>query len=132
MIEFRLDRRSGIAPYLQIIGQVREALRMGWLQPGDRLPAVREVVTTTMVNANTVLKAYRELGLSGLVETRPGAGTFVCSSLGTTDPATMARARAQLLRWMRASRAAGLDQDDIRALMSSVVSGSDAGSGVVA
>lgn len=57
--------------------QVRQAIRMGRLEPGDQLPTAREVSERTGINPNTVLKAYRELELAGLVEARQGSGTFV-------------------------------------------------------
>ena len=72
--------------YAQLVRQVREAMRLGLLRPGDRLPTVREVVTSCTVNAATVLKAYRELEMSGLVESRQGSGTFVTATLGSADP----------------------------------------------
>ena len=68
MISFRVDGRSGVPPYLQIVQQVRQALRMGVLTVGDQLPTVREVVAEVAVNPNTVLKAYRDLEREGLVE----------------------------------------------------------------
>ena len=77
MIRFRVDGRSGVPPYQQIVQQVRQALRMGVLAVGDQLPSVREVVAATAVNPNTVLKAYRDLEREGLVEARAGHGTFV-------------------------------------------------------
>ena len=73
MISFRMDGRSAVPPYLQIVQQVRQALRMGVLDVGDQLPTVREVVAATAINPNTVLKAYRDLEREGLV--RPGPGT---------------------------------------------------------
>ena len=81
MIEFHLDARSGVAPYLQLIHQVRQALRLGLLDPGDQLPTVKDVVAMVTINPNTVLKAYRELEHEGLVAARPGVGTFVTGSL---------------------------------------------------
>ena len=75
MISFRVDGRSGVPPYLQIVRQVRQALRMGLLNVGDQLPTVREVVAAVAVNPNTVLKAYRDLEREGLVEARAGQGT---------------------------------------------------------
>jgi GntR family transcriptional regulator len=57
-----------VPPYLQIVQQVRQALRMGVLDVGDQLPTVREVVAATAINPNTVLKAYRDLEREGLVE----------------------------------------------------------------
>ncbi|GAA2664791.1 MULTISPECIES: GntR family transcriptional regulator [Actinosynnema] len=120
-MEFRIDRTSGLPAYLQLVRQVREALRMGWLAPGDRLPPVREVVTTSGVNANTVLKAYRELEMSGLVEARQGSGTYVKAALGSADPEAMERLRARLAEWVRDARAAGLDVEDVEALVRSVL-----------
>jgi GntR family transcriptional regulator len=72
VIRFRVDGRSGVPPYQQIVQQVRQALRMGVLSVGDQLPSVREVVAVTAVNPNTVLKAYRDLEREGLVEARSG------------------------------------------------------------
>jgi GntR family transcriptional regulator len=77
VISFRLDGRSAVPPYLQIVQQVRQALRMGLIDVGDQLPSVREVVTATAVNPNTVLKAYRDLEREGLVAAAAGRGTFV-------------------------------------------------------
>src|SRR6266498_2145601 len=81
MIEFHLDGRSNIATYMQLVQQVKQALRLGMLEPGEQLPTVREVAESLAINPNTVLKAYRELELEGLVEGRPGLGTFVLRSL---------------------------------------------------
>ncbi|MGW3241292.1 GntR family transcriptional regulator [Streptomyces sp. NPDC001070] len=119
MVEFRIDRRSGVATYLQIVQQTKQALRLGLLQPGDRLPTAREVVEATAVNPNTVLKAYRELEREGLVEARRGLGTFVQKSLGAA-PADSPLA-AELGDWMRRARAGGLDRDDATALFHSVL-----------
>jgi GntR family transcriptional regulator len=121
VVEFRVDRAGGMPAYLQLVRQVREALRLGWLQPGDRLPTVRDVVRSSGVNANTVLKAYRELELSGLVEARQGAGTYVKASLGTAAPEEMAKLRDLFADWVRAARDAGLDNEDIDALVRDVL-----------
>src|SRR5262245_65853514 len=80
-IEFHLDHRSGVPPYLQLVQQVKQALRLGFLQPGDQIPTMREVVSQLAINPNTVFKAYRELERENLVESRPGLGTFVTQSL---------------------------------------------------
>ncbi|GAB2791730.1 GntR family transcriptional regulator [Amycolatopsis magusensis] len=123
MIEFRVDRALGLPAYLQLVRQVREALRLGWLRPGDRLPTVRDVVASSGVNANTVLKAYRELEHAGLVEARQGSGTFVRASLGSVDAAVMAGLRDRLTEWVTAARAAGLEDEDVDALMRAVLAG---------
>lgn len=72
MVVFRIDRRSGVATYLQIVRQVEQALRMGALEEGDRLPTAAQVAAETKVNPNTTLKAYRELERAGLAEVRQG------------------------------------------------------------
>lgn len=122
MIVFHLDRAGSVPAYAQLVQQVREALRLGLLHPGDKLPTVREVVTSCAVNAATVLKAYRELELSGLVEARQGAGTYVSGTLGgSTDPAVLDRLRGGLRGWVSDARDAGLEDDDVRALVTSVL-----------
>jgi GntR family transcriptional regulator len=121
VIDFHVDRSSSVPAYAQMIRQVREALRMGLLHPGDQLPTVRSVVTSCTVNPSTVLKAYRELELSGLVEARQGAGTFVCGSLGEADPHVMARLRSGLARWLGQAHEAGLEDEDVQALIASVL-----------
>jgi len=116
MIEFRLDTRSGVSPYLQLVQQVRRALKLGLLHEGDQLPTVKEVVGRIAINPNTVLKAYRELEHDGLVSARPGVGTFVTRTL--TDPSLAAHGplRRDLGRWLDKARAAGLDEESIEAL----------------
>jgi GntR family transcriptional regulator len=89
VISFRLDGHSVVPPYLQIVQQVRQALRMGVLDVGDKLPTVREVVAATAVNPNTVLKAYRDLERDGLVEPRAGHGTFVVGRPSGPPPGWM-------------------------------------------
>ena len=120
VISFHMDRATSVPAYAQLVRQVREALRLGQLEPGDRLPTVREVVTSCTVNAATVLKAYRELELSGLVESRQGSGTFITGTLGSADPHVMARLRGGLARWLGQARDAGLEDEDVEALMASV------------
>ncbi len=121
VIDFYVDRTSSVPAYAQLVRQVRQALRMGILHPGDQLPTVRAVVTSCAVNPATVLKAYRELELSGLVEARQGAGTFVSGSLGDADPHVMARLRSGLARWLDQARKAGLDDEDVQAVVTSVI-----------
>lgn len=121
MIAFRLDPRSGVAPYQQIVQQVRHALRLGMLGPGDQLPTVKEVVEQLAINPNTVLKAYRELEHAGLVEGRPGQGTFVLHAIIGPPPQRQAALRRSLERWVASARDAGLTADDIEAIFGAVV-----------
>jgi len=123
VVEFHVDRGSGLPAYLQLSRQVREAMRLGWLQPGDRLPTVCDVVASSGVNANTVLKAYRELELAGLVEARQGSGTFVKASLGSAAPEDLDPLRVKLADWVAEARSAGLEEEDIDALVREVLSG---------
>src|SRR4051812_39598016 len=116
MIEFHLDPSSGVATYLQLVQQVRQALRLGMLQPGDRLPTAQQVVASLAINPNTVLKAYRDLEREGLVRARPGLGTFVVRSLPRTDPAAQAKFRRSMTTWLRSAREAGLTGNEIEAI----------------
>ncbi|GAA5702883.1 MULTISPECIES: GntR family transcriptional regulator [Streptomyces] len=119
MVEYRIDRRSGVATYVQIVQQTKQALRLGLLEPGDKLPTAREVVEATAINPNTVLKAYRELEREGLVEARRGLGTFVRRTLGAA-PAD-SPLRTELDAWAQRARTAGLDREDVAALLGSVL-----------
>ena len=116
MIEFHLDARSGVVPYLQLVRQVRQALRLGVLREGDQLPTVREVVAQTAINPNTVLKAYRQLENEGLVGVRQGVGTFVTRTLAGASLAAHGPLRNDLRRWLAKARLAGLDDESIEAL----------------
>jgi GntR family transcriptional regulator len=117
VIRFRLDSRSAVPPYLQIVQQVRQALRMGLIDVGDQLPSVREVVAATAINPNTVLKAYRDLEREGLVAAAAGRGTFVTRRPEGPPPGTHARLGRSLARWVREAQAAGLDDESIESLL---------------
>jgi GntR family transcriptional regulator len=120
-VDFYLDRSSGTPTYLQLVQQVRQALRVGALVPGDKLPTAAEVVERLGINPNTVLKAYRELEREGLVAPQPGQGTFVRQGLGSAPAAAYTALRRDLVKAVRAARAAGLDGDDIEAVFASVL-----------
>jgi len=74
---FQLDVKSGVPFYRQIIDQVKSAMVTGVLEPGHRLPTVRQLAVDLSINPNTVSRAYMELELTGLVETQMGSGTFI-------------------------------------------------------
>jgi GntR family transcriptional regulator len=116
MIEFHVEARSGVPTYLQIAQQVRQAVRLGVLRPGDRLPTVKDVVGALAINPNTVLRAYRELDREGVTEGRRGVGTFVAEGVAALPPADVDDLRTALGRWIARARAAGLDADDMAAL----------------
>ena len=116
MIEFHLDPRSGVAPYLQIVQQVKEALRLGLLDVGDQLPTVREVVAELAINPNTVARAYEALERDGVIVRRQGSGCFVT---GETSALRLEERRKRLDQLVqRAVTEAfhlGLDGEDVRA-----------------
>jgi GntR family transcriptional regulator len=80
---------------------------------------VREVVAQIAVNPNTVFKAYRDLEREGLVESRPGQGTFVQRTLASTSLASHAALRRSLVRWLQSATEAGLDNESVLALFMS-------------
>jgi len=121
MIQFHLEPRSGVAPYLQIVQQVKEALRLGLLDLGDQLPTVREVVAELAINPNTVAKAYRELEHAGLVEAQPGRGTFVSGTLASPSLEHHGELLRSLRAWLQAAEEAGLDDESIRALVATTL-----------
>jgi GntR family transcriptional regulator len=94
---------------------------VGTLAVGDQLPLVRQVVADLALNANTVLKAYRELESRGLAQGRPGLGTFVTSALGEVPFAVQAALGKKLAGWIRSARAAGLDDQVITALFATTL-----------
>jgi GntR family transcriptional regulator len=115
---FHLDPRTGVAPYRQLVDQVRLAVQNGRLRGGDRLPSVREVVTQITINPNTVHRAYRELEYQGIAEGRAGLGTFITpranSNLGV---AAQEELSVTLTQWMDRARSAGLSEDEMMDLI---------------
>jgi len=120
-IEFRLDPGSGVPTYLQLVHQVEHALRLGYLEPGDRLPKVKDVVAGLAINPNTVLKAYRDLEQKGLAVGRPGQGTFVNGTLGGVPLRDQQTLRQEMIAWLQSARDAGLDSDGMVALFTSAL-----------
>ena len=117
-IHFRLDPRSGVPPYRQLIDQVRQMVSLGLLQAGDQLPSVRDVMRQITINPNTVHRAYRDLEAEGLVEGRQGRGTFIVE-VGTppTTPQRQAELHGELDTWIDKAHEAGMDDEAIVALV---------------
>ena len=116
-IEFRLDAGSGVPTFLQLVHQVEHALRLGYLNPGDQLPKVRDVVASLAINPNTVSKAYRELETKGLIVGRPGQGTFILATLSPVTLPELTGLRRSLHSWLAKADTAGLDEREILALV---------------
>ncbi|MEU4770138.1 GntR family transcriptional regulator [Actinosynnema sp. NPDC023794] len=122
MFVFRIDNRSGVPPYLQLVQQVRQGVLLGFLRHGDRLPLIREVAETVAINPNTVAKAYRQLEQENLVTGRPGQGTFVNEApTAGMSAATYTSLRRGLETWLNRAHAAGLDEQAVNALFTAVV-----------
>ncbi|MFC9912995.1 GntR family transcriptional regulator [Streptomyces sp. NPDC059862] len=125
VVEYRIDRGSGVPAYVQIVEQTERALRMGTLKVGDKLPTAREVVAATAVNPNTVLRAYRDMEQAGLVELRRGLGTFVTRSLVRPAAEDDSPLRTDLTDWTARARAAGLERADILAMVTAALDAHD-------
>lgn len=121
-IRFRLNTSSGVPTYVQLVIQVEQALRIGYLNVGDRLPRIKEVVESLAINPNTVLKAYRQLETKGIAAGRPGVGTFIVASPPTLSAEAFEKLRQEFIDgWLESATKAGLDHADIITLIQSTL-----------
>ena len=95
--QFRLDLHSGVPVYRQIIDQVIGGIAAGSLIAGDQLPTVRQLAVDLSINPNTVIRAYRELEIRGVLETQQGTGTFISEQKPQRDDADRQRRLTQLV-----------------------------------
>jgi GntR family transcriptional regulator len=93
---FRLDAHSGVPVYRQLIDQVLGAIATGMLRTGDQLPTVRQVAVDLAINPNTVMRAYREMEIRGILDTQQGAGTFIAEQKEPAPKEERERQLAQL------------------------------------
>lgn len=111
---FRLDLASGVPVYRQLIDQVRNGVVLNVLRAGDQLPTVRQTAVDLTINPNTVVRAYRELEILGVIETHQGTGTFVSAQKPPRGGATRQRQLEQLVgEFVARAGAAGFQIDDI-------------------
>jgi GntR family transcriptional regulator len=111
---FHLDLHSGVPVYRQVIDQVRGGLASGALVAGDQLPTVRQLAVDLAINPNTVVRAYKELELGGLLETHQGTGTFIGSQKLSLDGAERERQLGQIVAdTVSRAGAAGFTIDDL-------------------
>jgi GntR family transcriptional regulator len=111
---FRLDDHSGVPVYRQLIDQVQGAIAAGVLRPGNQLPTVRLVAVELAINPNTVLRAYREMEIRGILDTQQGTGTFIADR--QTEPSKEERQRklAQLVsEFVSRAGSAGLTVNEL-------------------
>src|ERR1700691_2432701 len=104
---FRLDLLSGVPLYRQLIDQVQAAIALEVLVPGDQLPTVRQVAVDLEINPNTVMRAYRELEIRGILDTQQGTGTFVAQQKIERDAVERSRGLEQLVEEFTARAGAG-------------------------
>ena len=113
-MEIRLDLKSGVPFYRQIIEQIKFAMARGDLDAGDRLPTVRQLAVDLSVNPNTVVRAYRELEIEGVLETQQGTGTFISHQPPTIDRIERQRMLDQILTDLLARASSyGFSLDDV-------------------
>ena len=113
-MQFAIDTKSGVPFYRQIIEQVKFGIARGVLGPGDRLPTVRQMAVELSVNPNTVVRAYREMEIEGVLDTQQGSGTFVGSARSDVDQLERQRMLDQILTDMLARASSyGFTVDDV-------------------
>src|SRR5229473_2089857 len=111
---FAIDLHSGMPVYRQLIDQVRSGIASGSLTAGDQLPTVRQLAVDLAINPNTVMRAYRELELGGLLETHQGTGTFISAQKLRGGEAERQRQLAQIVgECMARAGAAGFTVEDL-------------------
>jgi GntR family transcriptional regulator len=112
--QFALNLHSGVPVYRQLIDQVRSGMALGSLSAGDQLPTVRQLAVDLAINPNTVLRAYRELELGGMLETHQGTGTFIAKRKLERKDAERERQLTQLANEFAArAGAAGFSADEL-------------------
>jgi GntR family transcriptional regulator len=122
MMLFRSNPSSGVPVYLQLIEQVKHALDVGALRPGDQLPAIRRVAEDLVINPNTVAKAYRDLERDGLIDLRQGAAAFVAERGDDGRIAKMKDAQPVLGAALDRLLTIGVTPDEIRRLFDAEMS----------
>ncbi len=109
-----IDAKSGVPFYRQIIEQIKFAIARGNLAPGDRLPTVRQLAVDLSINPNTVIRAYRELEIEGVLDTQQGSGTFVGRRQPEVDELERQRMLNQILTELLARASGyGFTLDDV-------------------
>jgi GntR family transcriptional regulator len=113
-MEITIDIKSGVPFYRQIIEQIKFGIARGELAPGDRLPTVRQLAVDLSINPNTVVRAYRELEIEGVLDTQQGSGTFVGSDKPEIDRLEKQRMLDQIVTELMARASSyGLTIDDV-------------------
>ena len=115
---FRLNPSSGVPLYLQLMDQIKHAVEIGALRPGDQLPTIRKMAEDLSMNPNTVLRSYRELEHEGVIELRHGSGAFISESVAGQVRVTR-KAQSIVQSALERLAALGLTEDEVRRLVDS-------------
>src|SRR5215467_2793175 len=121
MTFFRLNPSSGVPLYVQLMEQVKHAVEIGALRPGDQLPTIRALAQELVMNSNTVVRAYRELEHEGIVELRHGLGAFISSSVSARGK-VMRHAQSIVETAIERLRSLGVTEQEMRRLFESQLS----------
>ncbi len=113
---FRVNPSSGVPLYLQLIEQVKHAIDLGGLRPGEQLPTIRKIAEDLVINPNTVARSYRELEHAGVIEVKHGAGAFVLRTLPKPNK-SFGKARTIIQNAVERLLALGLSEEEIRRFM---------------
>lgn len=117
--EFRLDSKSGVPVYRQLIDQVLVAIATGGLGSGDQLPTVRQLAVDLSINPNTVVRAYKELEIRGMLTTQQGTGTFITAKKVKSDEAQRQKRLSQMVaEFVARVSAEGYTVDEIQERLS--------------
>jgi GntR family transcriptional regulator len=125
MTFFRVNASSGVPLYVQLMEQVKHAVEIGALQPGDQLPTIRALAEELVMNSNTVVRAYRELEHEGIVELRHGLGAFISSSVSARGK-VMRQAKNIVESAIERLRSLGVTEQEMRRLFESEFSAAQA------
>lgn len=113
-MDFSIDQHTGVPFYRQIIEQVKYGIVGGFLSPGDQLPTVRQLAADLSINLNTVVRAYREMEIEGVLDTQQGSGTFISNHRPKISELEMRRKLDQILTELLArAHGYGLTLDDV-------------------
>ena len=113
-VRFRRDMGSGVPAYRQVIDQILGGIASGALSPGDQLPTVRQLAVDLAINPNTVVRAYRELEIRGVLTTQQGIGTFITRQSVKPDEVERQRQLTQLVaEFMSRAGAAGFTAEEV-------------------
>jgi len=117
-----LSGSNGVPLYQQIVDQMRAKILSGELRPGEPLPSMRQLAADLMTSMITTKRAYQELELAGLIQTRPGLGTYVCELTDSSvEEIKLGEVRQQLTSLLQNAKRLGVSSSLLRQLFESAL-----------